>query len=55
MAPAPVVGLISRLIGYLLFLVWCAGVAAALSAVGLFRLGRLATRLGGRDPAPTLP
>jgi hypothetical protein len=55
MVPAPVVDLISRLIGYLLFLLWCAAVAAALSVVGLFRLGRLASRLGGREPAPTLP
>jgi hypothetical protein len=39
------------LIGYLLFLVWCTAVAVALTVAGLVRLGRLAGRLGGWEPA----
>lgn len=53
MAPVNDVGPVSRLIGYLLFLGWCTAVAVALTTVGLFRLGRLAGRLGGWEPAAT--
>jgi hypothetical protein len=53
MAPAPWVGPIARVIGYALFLVWCAIVAVAISIVGLLRIGRLAVGRGG--PAATLP
>jgi hypothetical protein len=51
MAPANLVAPVFRLIGYLLFLVWCTAVAVALTVAGLVRLGRLAGRLGGWEPA----
>ncbi len=54
MAPVQVVGPIARLIGYALFVVWCALVGLAISAVGLLRVGRFAVG-GRRGPAPTLP
>ncbi|HEX6106530.1 MAG TPA: hypothetical protein VFZ26_13170 [Gemmatimonadales bacterium] len=50
MAPDRVVGPIVRLIGYALFLVWCAVVAVAISAVSLARIGWMAT---GLARAPT--
>ena len=50
MAPVPVLGPVSRLIGYVLFVAWCTLVAVALSATGVLRLGRLAGRLTSREP-----
>ena len=55
MAPVRTVGPVSRLLGYLVFLAWCVAVGAAIAAVGLFRVGWLAGRLGRREPAPLLP
>ena len=42
MAPAPAVASIGRLVGNMLFLLWCMGVGLALSVLSLFHLGRLA-------------
>ena len=42
MAPAPAVALIGRLVGNLLFVLWCMVVAVALSALSLVHLWRLA-------------
>lgn len=42
MAPPRVVGLLLRPVGYVVFLLWCTAVGAALSVVSMVRLGRLA-------------
>jgi hypothetical protein len=54
MAPVNEVGPVSRLIGHLLFLLWCTAVAVVLSVVGLVRVGMLAGRLGGGVLTATL-
>ena len=53
MAPVSVIGPLARLLGYLVFAVWCAIVVIAAGVVTLFRLARLATLWRGRDPFPT--
>ena len=52
--PTRVVGLLLRSVGYVLFLFWCAAVGAALSVVGVVRLGRLALS-GARGVLPIRP
>jgi hypothetical protein len=54
MTPVPLVGGLSRLLGYMVFLVWCAAMIVALAVVGLLRIGRLAGQLGAREPAASL-
>ena len=49
MAPVPAIGLLARLLGYVLFVVWCAVVMVAAGVVSLVRLARLATLWRGRE------
>ena len=53
MVPVLAIGRIARLLGYLLFVVWCGVVVVALASISLFRLVRLALLWRGREPVPT--